>query len=208
MSYTKVLVNFSTSKYSDLELISKAGFIIEHLTDNPHYPTPIPLFTDLSNSTAQFTTAYLKAKDGSKEDTAVKNSLRVDFEFLLRKIAQYIETDCGGDEATILSAGFDTRKIPEPIGPLDSPTGLMVKYGANSGEVSVECDVIKNTLMYEFQYTESPVTVNTVWTNVSCTKRKVNVNGLSRGVEYIFRVAGMNTDPSRNWSEPVTKLVV
>jgi len=208
MSYSKVLINFSSSRYSDQDLISKAGFIVEHLTGNTHFPTPFPLLQDLSDATTQFGLAYLKAQDGSKEDTATKNLMRVDIEFLLRKIAQYVETESSGDEPSILSAGFDVRKTPEPVGPLDNPTGLIVRYGQNSGEVSMECDVINNTLMYEFQYTVSPLTPTSVWTNVSCTKRKVSVNGLSRGVEYIFRVAGMNTDPSRNWSELVSKLVV
>ena len=84
----------------------------------------------------------------------------------------------------------------------------MIRYGKNSGEVSIECDIVKNSRAYEFQITESPVTPTSVWTQVSNTKRKINVNGLTRGVEYVFRVAGMNSDPSRNWSEPVSKLVV
>ena len=208
MDYTKVLLNFSTYKYSDLGLISKGGLVIEHLTDNPRFPSPFPLLLNLTDMTANFNTAYLKAQDGSKEDTSVKNNMRVDFEALLRKIALYVETESNGDEAVILSAGFDIHKKPEPIGPLDNPTGLIIRYGQNSGEIIVECDVIRNARMYEFQYTVSPLTPTSVWTKISSTKHKINVNGLTRGVEYIFRVAGMNTDPSRNWSEPVSKLVV
>ena len=208
MSYTKVLFNFSVVKYTDSKLISKAGLIVNHLTGNSHFPAPFPLLTDLINAKAQFNAAYLKAKDGSKEDTLVKKNMRLDLEFLLRKIAQYIETESSGEATTILSAGFDIRKTREPIGPLEQATGLIVRYGLNSGEVIMECDVINNTIMYDFQYIESPVTLNSVWRNVTSTKRKVSINGLSRGVEYIFRVAGMNTHPSRNWSESITKMVV
>jgi len=208
MNYTKVLFNFSHAKFTDSDLILKGGFIVEHLTGNTHFPTPFPFLTELINTTAEFKAAFLKANEGSREDTSVKNKLRDDLEFLLRKIALYVETQSSGDATAILSAGFNTRKLREPIGPLDKPTRLIVQYGLNSGEITMQCDVINKARIYEFQYTESPLTPNSVWTNVSSTKRKVNVNGLSRGVEYIFRVAGMNTDPSRNWSEPVTKLVV
>jgi len=208
MSYAKVLINFSTSKYTDLELIAKGGVIVEHLTDNTHFPSPFPLLPELTEGTAQFNAYYLKAEDGSKEDTLVKNNYRVGYESLLRKIALYCETESDGDEASILSAGFDTRKKPEPVGALDNPTGLIVRYGQNSGEVIIECDPVKNARIYVFQFTQSPVTLNSVWTKVEDTKRKTSVNGLSRGVEYVFRVAGMNSDPSRNWSEPVSKLVV
>ena len=208
MAYTKVLVNFSTSKYTDLELIAKGEFIIEHVTGNTHFPTPFPLLTELTEATEMFNNAYTKAEDGSKEDTVNKNNMRAEYEYLLKKVARYVETESNGDEASIVSAGFDVPKKPDPVGPLNNPTGLVVRYGMNSGEVIIECDPVKNSRMYDFQFTQSPVTPNSVWTNVSCTKRKVNVNGLSRGVEYVFRVAGMNSDPSRNWSEPVSKLVV
>ena len=208
MSYTRVLFNFSSSKYSDLELIAKGGFVVEHLTGNTHFPTPFPLLTDLTEATATLNAAVLKAEDGSKEDTSIKNNMREEYELLLRKIAQYCETESGGDETAILSAGFDVRKKSEPVGPLENATGLIVRYGQNSGEIIMECNPVKNAVMYEFQFTEFPVVPTSVWTNVSDTKRKVNTNGLKRGVEYVFRVAGMNSDPSRNWSEPVSKLVV
>ena len=208
MSYTKVILSFSPSKYSDLEIIAKGGSVAEHLNSNTYFPPPFPFLQELIQATSDLNVAYLKAEDGSKEDTSVKNNLRFALEFLLRKIAQYCETESMGNESAILSAGFDIRKKPEPVGPLDNATGLIVHYGQNSGEVIMECDAIKNSLMYVFQFTESPVILNSVWTNVSDTKRKVSANGLTRGVEYVFRVAGMNSDPSRNWSVPVSKLVV
>lgn len=208
MSYSNVILNFSTSRYSDLELIAKGEFIIEHLTGNTHFPTPFPMLAELTEATEMFNVAYTKAVDGSRVDTINKNNSRAEYEALIKRVARYCETESNGDEASIVSAGFEVRKKRDPIGPLPNATGLTVNYGQNSGEVILECDVIKNALMYAFQFTESPVTPTSVWTNVSCTTRKISATGLSRGVEYVFRVAGMNSDPSRNWSEPVSKLVV
>lgn len=127
---------------------------------------------------------------------------------MLRQLGEYLQTACGGEESIILSADYDVRKKSEPIGPLAQGTGLLVRYGINSGEVTLECDVIHHAMMYDFAYTEAPVTSASRWETVSNSKRRVNLNGLRKGVEYVFRVTGMNTDPTRNWSEPVTKLVV
>jgi len=208
MSYSKVLINFSSSRYSDQDLISKAGFIVEHLTGNTHFPTPFPLLQDLSDATTQFGLAYLKAQDGTKEDTATKNLMRVDFEFLLRKIALYVETESSGDAPSILSAGFDIHKTPEPAGPLVQATGLTIEQDSNSGVVHVSCDIIDHAYSYLFEYTESPIQPQSVWLNNISTKRKTTINGLTSGQLYIFRVAGIGSDPTRKWSETITRMII
>ena len=43
--------------------------------------------------------------------------------------------------------------------------------------------------------------------NFGTPVNKVSIN-CPGGVEYVFRVVGMNIAPSRNWSEPISKLVV
>ena len=208
MGTTKVILDFSPNRYSDLRIITKAGIIQEKMTGNEHFPTPEPPLPTLNIARAGFLAAYNKSVDESKEDTLLKNTARVELENILRQVGQYIQSASYGQEATILSSGFDMRKKAEPIGPLEQAMGLVVRYGINSGKVTMECNVIKNAVMYNFEYTDASIVPDTHWISNMTTKRQINLNGLTSGKYYEFRVAGMNSDPSRNWSEPVSKLVV
>jgi hypothetical protein len=40
------------------------------------------------------------------------------------------------------------------------------------------------------------------------TKRKLLIEGLSSGKQYVFRVAGAASDPSRIWSDKITTFVI
>lgn len=208
MEYTRVIKDFSSNKYSDGNLIKKGNAIIGKLTGNTHFPTPFPLLTDLIGATAEFTAGVAKSVDGTREDTTEKNTLREGYEFLLKKIAQYCETESDGDEAAIESAGFDIYKKAAPVGPLPQPTSLIIRYGINSGEVTLECEKIPNARNYDFQYTDTEITPETQWVTNLSSKRRINLNGLTSGKYYEFRVAAINTDPQCNWSEPIRKLMV
>ena len=208
MGTTKVILDFSPNRYSDLRIITKAGIIQEKMTGNEHFPTPDPPLPTLTIAKAVFFAAYNKSVDESKEDTSLKNTARVELENILRQVGQYVQSASYGQEATILSSGFDMRKKAEPIGSLEQAMGLVVSYSINSGKVTMECDVISNARNYDFLYTTAAITPETNWVSNICSKRQINLNGLTSGIYYEFRVAGINTDPQRNWSEPVRKLMV
>jgi len=127
---------------------------------------------------------------------------------LLQKLADYVQVASGGDEAIILSSGFDVCKKPSTIGPLDKPENFKVAMGKNRGSVLLSCDVVNHAQFYEFEYTEGPATSNSVWTKVTITKHKLLIDGLISGKEYTFRVAGAGSDPSRVWSDTITTFVV
>ena len=208
MGISKVIINFSRSNYTDLELIAKAGYIEEHIGGNAQFMTPVPPLPVLNAAKLSFIEAVTKAEDGSKEDTSLKNSARLYVENVLKQLGEYVQTTSVGEESIILSSGYDIHKKAAPIGPLEQAMGLVVRYGINTGEVTLECNVIKNALMYNFEYTDASIAPVTNWISNMTTKRQINLNGLTSGKYYEFRVAGLNSDPSRNWSERVRKLIV
>jgi len=208
MTSSKVIINFSRCKFTDAGIIAKSGVIESHMTGNLHFETPVPSLAVLHSARILFIEAHRKSINGSKVDTSIKNTLRSELENILVQLAQYVQTTSQGVESKILSAGFDVRKKPEPIGPLEQATGLIIRYGNNSGEVTMECNVIKKARIYYFEYTEAPLTPNSRWQSKISSKHKIKLSGLTSEVHYVFRVAGMNTDPACNWSEPVRKLVV
>lgn len=208
MPYNKVIIGFGTGLYSDWDFVGKATHIVESMTDNPFYPTPKPTLVEVSAGLSTYAESLNKSEDGSKQDTVNKNNNRKALEYLLRDLGLYVQTTSAGDEAKILSSGFDVKKPAQAAGPLEQPMGLMVEQDSNSGVVHVSCAAVENAHSYIFEYTESPIVPQSVWLNNVTLKHRTTFNGLSSGQIYIFRVAGLGTDPTRKWSEPVSRMVI
>ena len=208
MSIAKVSRDFSSSKYSDLELSQKTSHVAEEMTENQYFPSPSPPLPFLIATNAEYIVALNKVEDGTRENTVIKNDRRKIVESILKQWAEYVQLTSGGDEAIILSSGFDVNKKPAFVGPLEKPTSLSVDAGNNRGSVKVECDVVMHASFYEFEHTEMPVVLNSIWMKRTSTKRKLIINQLISGKQYSFRVAGAASDPTRVWSDEIQSFVL
>jgi len=208
MGNAKVSKDVSTSKYADSELTTKAGHIVEKMTDNTNFTTPEPPLANITAAKNALIAAMAKVQNGSKEDTVIKNNCRTALETLLKSEADYVQRISNGDEAIILSSGFDVNKKPGTVGQLAKPANLSLKPGGNRGTLLVSCDVVANASFYEFNYTEAPAATASLWTQKTTTKHKIQIEGLTSGKQYIFRVAGAGSDPSRVWSDDVSSYVL
>jgi len=208
MGNAKISKDFSTGKYADSDFTIKAGHIVEKMTDNTNFATPEPALANLTAANNALLAAMAKVQSGNREDTVIKNNCRTALETLLKSEADYVQRISNGDEAIILSSGFDVNKKPGTVGQLAKPTNLAVKPGDNRGTLLVSCDVVENASFYEFDYTEAPVTADSVWTQKTTTKHKLLIEGLASGKQYTFRVAGAGSDPSRVWSDDVSSYVL
>ena len=208
MSIGKISIDFSTSKFSDNEIGLKAMHVNEEMKNNPNFLTPEPPLTGLETTTGEFIMALKNIEDGTKEDTVIKNDRRKILENILKPLAEYVQLTSGGDEAIILSSGFDVNKKPVFVGPLAKATSLSVKVGDNRGTVVAECDVVPHASFYEFEHSEMPIILNSIWTKLTSTKRKLIINQLISGKQYSFRVAGAASDPTRIWSDEIQSFVL
>ena len=208
MSIAKVSTDFSSSKFSDKEIGPKSMHIDAEMKTNPNFPTPEPPLTELETIIGEYVMALNKCEDGTKEDTVIKNDRRKDLEATLKLLANYVQLASEGDEAIILSSGFDVNKKREFIGPLDKATGLSVKVGDNRGTVVVECDVVPHANFYEFEHSEMPITPNSIWVKRTSQKRRLLINQLISGKQYSFRVAGAASDLTRVWSDEIQSFVL
>ncbi len=208
METFKVLRTFSPGKYSDSELVIKTNHIEDKLDGNPNFPDVGTLLAPVAKAKTEFILALNKVENGKTEDTAKKNSMRAVLVQTLKDLADYIQLKSKGEEAIILSSGFDTNKKPTVVGPLARPEGLLVRPGNNKGTMVVSCDVIENAGFYEFAIAESPINANSIWIPKTSTKRKLEIGGLVSGKQYGFRVAGAGSDPSRIWSDEIMSFVL
>ena len=208
MGNSKVSKDFSTTKYTDTGISTKTSFIVSEMTDNPAFTTPNPPLKDVTDANNEYIVSLGKVEYGSKADTVIKNNLRAALTVLLKQLADYVQTTSNGDEAIILSSGFDVNKKPGTIGQLDKPTGFSVKPGTNKGSIILSCNAVANANFYEFDYMELPAAPNSVWIQKTGTKSKLTIEGLTSGKQYNFRVAAAGSDPSRVWSDEISSYVL
>lgn len=208
MGNSKVSIDFSTSKYTDNGLANKSNTIADKMDGNPNFTSPVPPIKDLRDATTAYIASISKVEFGSKEDTVVKNNLRATLTVILKNLAAYVQTTSGGEEVIILSSGFDVNKKPSAVGELDKPDNLTVKPGTNKGSIIVNCDVVEYANFYEFEYREVTAAVDSVWVQKTSTKRKLQIDGLTSGKQYTFRVAGAGSYPTRVWSEEIKSFVL
>lgn len=163
MANSKVLRDFSSSRYSDPELGVKSNHIVSLMTNPPHFTQPNPPLANISAGNDNCLAALDKVENGTKEDTVIKNNMRKVLELLLKSETNYVQQISLGDEAIILSSGFDVNKKPTVIGPLEKPTGFNITVGMNKGSVVASCDIVNHTSFYEFEHTIMLVTPNSIW---------------------------------------------
>lgn len=208
MSIVKVTTDFSSKNYTDSALSVQCAKIIDCMTDNTNYTAPIPALQDIKATLVSFNASLTKAEKGSQDDRIVKNSWRAKLEEQLKQLSLYVQLISKGDEVIISSSGFVVNKKPTAVGPLYKPENIMVKMGENKGTVHVSCDAIDRAMFYEYHYAEIIPDGTPVWVHKTSTKHKTLIEGLTGGKQYIFRVAGAGSDPSRVWSDEITTFVI
>lgn len=204
----KVSKDLSSNRYTDADLNVKAGHIVTCMTGNANFQNPNPALEVVSTANTDYKEGLDKSQSGNKADTVNKNNLRATLVLLLQQLGDYVQTASGGNEAIILTSGFDVNKKPSAVGVLDKPDNFKIAMGANRGSVVASCDVVDHAQFYEFEYTEGTPTASSVWVKQTSTKHKILIEGLVSGKEYTFRVAGAGSDPSRVWSNSITTFVV
>jgi hypothetical protein len=208
MTKAIVLYNFSPNKFKDALLSVKAIQIQAKMVNNIYFPSPNPALDRMIKANKAYSASLSKIKNGNKEDTLLKNSARTALEKSLRELAANVQSVSGGDEAIIVSSGFDIRKAPSPVGPLEKPTNVKVTMGVNKGSVVVSCNRIVNAKTYIVYYTEFPLTPNRVWNHEIGTKCKVPVINLISGSKMIFCIAAIGTNPTLTWSDEITTYIL
>ena len=208
MNTTRVAKEVSRNKYSDEGISTYAQSIKNDLTDNPNFPVPTPPLIELQKGIDELNIAIVNCKNGTKEDTVIKKNKRSALESLLKKLANYVQDTSNGDEAMILSSGFDIVRKATPIGPLPRVTGIEITAGTSRGSLNLKWDVVENAYTYNIEYVELPSSETSVKQRISTSKSSLTIPSLKRGQQYAFQIVAVGSDPTQNWSDIVTSFVM
>jgi len=154
-----------------------------------------------------YTDGVAKAADGGKSATAKKNNLRLILAGLMRQLASYVATACGGDMTNLLLSGFPTQKpVRQPIGVLAAPGNLTLTQGDRSGELAARVNPVFGAALYT--WTLTPATPGAVVQTVQTTATRNTFTGLTPGVSYTAVVNAIGTAGPSDWSNPASLIVI
>jgi hypothetical protein len=205
MATVKIIISYARLK--DDELDTKSQVIINGMTGNPNFATPVPTLADVTTARTNYVAALTAAQQGGKQETATKNQTRKALEDILRLLGLYVQANCQNSETIALSSGFDIQRAPGPIGVLAKPESFVAESGPTTGTMEVSCDRITGARSYVFETTAAPVTDASVWTSRFATSKAYVFDSLTPGKQYAFRMAGIGADPMLVYSDVLLRYV-
>lgn len=108
MNFIKVKTGFS--QLTDDDLVTHAKFIIDSMTGNTFYPSPVPNLVVMTKGYEDFVKANKAAQNGGSQKKALKNQRRNSLIVLLNSLAVYVEASYQNNFSIMLSSGFHIQK--------------------------------------------------------------------------------------------------
>ncbi|MEO6405856.1 MAG: fibronectin type III domain-containing protein [Ferruginibacter sp.] len=190
MKMTKLRISFSS--FTDSNLETKADSILQNMTGNSNFPTPIPTLAELATALTVYSAALTKAADLGRLNVAEKNKARTTLELLLGQLGMYVMYVANGDEAILTSSGFSLAKANEPQY-ITNPGMVEIVNGITSGELVSSVKAMKGACSYKHDVTPDPLTPDSVWDSNSTSRSTYTFKNLEPGRKYWFRVAVIGT---------------
>lgn len=208
MSSIKIIYNFSSVIYNDIQLHEVTTHIIECMASNPHFPDPTPALSTVSSLNALYSEALKETINGDHESITIKNAARKKLEQILRQLALYVQNTAEDNAEIISTSGFAIRKPSKASLPLDKVTGITLQSGININSIIIKWNKVERARFYEVAYADAPTSNTSNWTYATTTKTRMAIAGLIKGKPYSFKVAAAGSNPARNWSDPVNSFIL
>lgn len=111
---------------------------------------------------------------------------------LIGELASYVQTVSNGVKEVILSAGFDVRRTPEPLGQLPAPPNMRSVVAPYPGTIELRWGGVRGRQNYRVEYTSGDPNQVAGWSVLMITsKNRFTVEGLTSDKIYSFRVAAI-----------------
>ena len=203
MRKSKVTVDFI--KYSPINKANHYHTVIDHMSNNPLFPTPDATLIDAQKVADALDKAILAAADGSHLAISALNDAVAAADAVFRILAAYVERIALGDETTILSSGFHFSKQPV----FANKETLVARDGSHSGSVLLDTIRVDRGVTYVWQMYKGKLPDNdSDWVQIGITTQtSFEISHLYIANIYYFRVAAVTPDGLQDFCAPVMKVV-
>ncbi|MGE0076425.1 MAG: hypothetical protein AB7S48_01045 [Bacteroidales bacterium] len=179
--------------------------VIADMTDNPLFPTPDVPLTTAKAIVDELEANQVAALNGGKAATATMRDTEIKADRIFRRLADYVDRVSEGDEAVILSSGFNLSKSYSPA----TRPEFSVTQNHIPGTVFLKRKAFAGAKSYLWQYYQGDTpTAEENWTLAGAsTQAKFEVENLTPARMYWFRSAAVTKEGTTAYCTPVFKIV-
>lgn len=203
MKYHRIVLD--NGKLSDARLAIRSNDVVNSLTGNSFFPTPVPPLADVAARRTAFMEALEKTTTGDRQLIALKNQARELLVADLYQLGMYVQAQANGDLAKLLSSSFEVSSQG------DSTLGALINFALSDGnlpgELVLSCDAAANATGYLFEITENPNAENANWITLASTRRKITARNLKSNVRYYARIRAMGRKNQECCTEILSRVV-
>ncbi len=206
----KAILGVSRSKKRG-SIIDKAKVVAVALENNPNFPDSGELVSEIKTLLNEY--GVLEADknklESQLESVSTKINEKADRIYkVLNNIVGYVNIKSNGDEAKMLSSGFDLPKDSAPVGALPKVMNVVLREGLGSGELLVSFKNLRGAKTYviEITYTVMDESSWTLGSYASGSRGNV-LAGLKAGSQIWVRVAGVGAKGRGAWSDVASRFV-
>jgi hypothetical protein len=202
----KVKTNYSGLSQPDYADILE--FIIFCLTNNLNFPDLPNTITDILAKKTDYEKALLKSKKGDHESTAQAKTYRKELDLMLSENGVYVNFTSRGDEAKLLSSGYDLAKkrvfAKKPL--------VDIILSSQPGEVKIVLQRVKNAVSYQVFIAAGeipPADKQYLWVRKPMnTKTYQLLTGLKPLTQYYLIFCSLTKDGESPMSEPTPFMIL
>lgn len=201
-----VRVSLAILRATDGDLIIRSRRILKMMTGNLNYPQPVPALADFKNGIDLFEVTAQDAVGGGTAETIAKAAAKAALLALIRELSYYVQLTCKGDQAILVSSGFQATKDPTPAGTLPVPGNVRVDHTGKSGEFALSCDKVPNAAVYQVQSATSP---DGPWEDEGgFTSTRIVLDGFTAGTVYWFQLFAIGSAGAGAVSSPISLMAL
>ena len=171
------------------------------------FATPSPTLIVLKGYRLALETAITEAVGNDHAKVVAKQVAEAALDNALIAESLYVSNTCAGDEIKILSSGFEARKGPAPIGPLQAPAKLEARMSEFSGHINLRWKPEDGASYYQVAMNDTDPNDESKWVLTAFSSAAhYTVTGLVSGKFYWFRVVALGTAGPSPASDPAKGL--
>ncbi|MGE0088540.1 MAG: hypothetical protein AB7S50_03590 [Bacteroidales bacterium] len=201
----RLKIIFDFIRFSIADKVAFCRTVVTNMTDNPSFPSPDVSLLTVIEAVNKLEASMIAAMDGGKVAKVLMHEAEADVIEIFRKLASYVERVANGDEAIMLSSGFNLSKERVSIKRLE----LNVTQNDFPGTVSLKRRAVEGAMSYLWQYcqNDSPVTEDGWIFAGASAQTKFQITNLSTTGKYWFRSAAVTREGTTAYCTPVFKVV-
>ena len=194
------------SRMSDALLETRSNQILNSMTGNANFASPIPTVMVMVTTVSDYSAALVMSGSGDRVRIATKNKKRDQLILALHKWCHYVMITSENDREIAQSSGFELARPPMPRPPLPMPDTPAIVNGISSGELVITIKPVPGSVNYRYELaTLEDMRVNQ-WTPVYSTKIKQVFSGLTPGMKYFVRVVAIGNKGQLTTSKSVSHM--